>query len=76
MNAQIDDEMEDVVARPRIDPAVRLLATGLLRHLAHTHGVNESLLTGERGFEVAIPDQSRLSQETPRAGGVTENPDE
>jgi hypothetical protein len=60
----------------RTDPAVQLLAIGLLRHLAHLHGVNESLVTGERQFEVAIPGQSRPSQETPRDAGVSENHDE
>lgn len=70
---EVEEDDADSVVRP--DPAVQLLAIGLLRHLAHLHGVNESLLTGERRFDVAIPDQSSLSPETPRVGGVTENHD-
>ena len=69
------DVDDHAIAMPT-DPAVQLLAIGLLRHLAHLHGVNESLLTGERGFDLAIPDQSSLSPETPRAEGTTENHDE
>jgi len=72
-SADAEEDDGDIAVRP--DPAVQLLALGLLRHLAHLHGVNESLLTGERRFDVAIPDQSSLSPETPRVGGVTENHD-
>lgn len=73
--AEADSTVDDAIA-VRPDPAVQLLAIGLLRHLAHLHGVNESLLTGERRFDVAIPDQASPSPETPRAGGVTEDHDE